>query len=91
MLLQYTGLKDAKGVEIYEGDILTPFRFKGAIDRRHRCVVDYYKGCFSFVPNGGLIRERGTLSKSLSYGKRADNDYEVVGNIYENPELLEAK
>ena len=68
--MQYTGLKDAKGVEIYEGDIVE------APSSKAKYLVDYVEG--SFI---GRIkyREYTTLYKGLK----------VIGNIYENPELLE--
>lgn len=64
-LMQYTGLKDKNGVEIYEGDIL---------GRAHQ-VVYFDDGKFCMM--GG--EEWGWIDTSL----------EVIGNIYENPELLE--
>ncbi|WP_373738138.1 YopX family protein [Jeotgalibaca porci] len=75
-VMQYTGLKDKNGVEIYEGDILyfEPFETHGN-DR----VVEYIDGAY----RGRLIRNG--YSKLL-----AECVYEtkVIGNIYENPELL---
>lgn len=71
-LMQYTGLKDMDGKEIYEGDILfESFR------------EEYFKVVFE---NGSFRAEVDEYSLDLE-------DYahicEVVGNIYENPELLE--
>lgn len=69
-LMQYTGMKDKNGLEIYEGDIVeTP-------SSKTKYLVDYAEGCFV-----GRIkyREYTTLYKALR----------VIGNIYENPELLE--
>lgn len=71
-LMQYTGLKDMKGKEIYEGDILfETFR------------EEYFKVVFE---NGSFRAEVDEYSLDLE-------DYahicEVVGNIYENPELIE--
>lgn len=70
VLMQYTGLKDKNGVEIYEGHIVeTP-------SSKTKYLVDYVEGCFV-----GRIkhREYTNLYKAL----------EVIGNVYENPELLE--
>lgn len=76
-VMQYTGLKDQKGVEIYEGDILyfEPYETHGN-DR----IVEYMDGAY----RGRLIRNG--YSQLLS-----DCVYEtrVIGNVYENPELLD--
>jgi len=85
-LMQSTGLKDKNGVEIFEGDIV-----KIAINNG----FDYLDGNLSIVKkseyHSGLICE--LLSNTLEYLITDEADtgyrYEVVGNIYENPELLE--
>ena len=77
-ILQYTGLKDKSGVEIYEGDILRdPILGESEI-----CEVGWIDGCFvtrCYDDEHGLqydsLRKRGDLM-------------EVIGNIHENPELL---
>ena len=70
-LMQYTGLKDKNGEEIYEGDIVkTPYG-KGQIFERLCCW---------FV----------NLQKELGYFT-IDEPIEILGNIHENPELLEGK
>lgn len=83
-IMQYTGLKDKNGVEIYEGDIL-----KGQIvNNYHRvAVVDFSEGCFIFKEfwRDGLLTEFEEESNSLDFYY----NLEILGNIYENPELLE--
>ncbi len=75
-ILQYTGLKDKNGKEIYEGDILKNENDFGI----HYTDVVYSEGMFH-------SRYEGDLSPMPL---NVYNDYhEVVGNIYENPELLE--
>lgn len=67
ILMQYTGLKDKNGKEIYEGDIVL-YCFRKTL---FEAEVKFIEGRFS--PVSGL---------------HSDN-YEVIGNIYENPELVE--
>jgi uncharacterized phage protein (TIGR01671 family) len=71
---QYTGLKDKNGKEIYEGDILdTHAQYDDIYIRR---VV--YERC-------GLTLEPGT---GYTLTKSNERHFEVIGNIYENPELI---
>jgi len=77
-LMQYTGIKDRNGVEIYEGDILLS-RPRSEDPRpradklRARCQVKFDIGFYLDKPVWGLL----------------DGEHEIIGNIYENPELLE--
>jgi uncharacterized phage protein (TIGR01671 family) len=73
---QYTGLKDKNGVEIYEGDIL---KYKGFIKLDK--VGFYYNGAVKHT----IIESRDSHSAGYSY---IPIDREVVGNIFENPELI---
>lgn len=74
-LMQYTGLKDKNGKEIYEGDIV----ILNDAEEENRCVVKYKYGSYILVD--------GDLRESLSNVE--DRFLEVVGNIYENKNLLE--
>lgn len=73
-LMQYTGLKDRLGVDIYEGDIVREELRSGAVNRY---AIEYYKNGFY-------------LSDFL-HGNWDAEDTEVIGNIYQNPELLAPK
>jgi uncharacterized phage protein (TIGR01671 family) len=86
-LMQFTGLSDKNGREIYEGDILKvpdDYDIYGFMAGEVRQV--YFKdGCFRFKPkNDGESTERG-------HHLEDDYEYKVIGNIYENPELLAEK
>lgn len=78
--LQYTGLKDKNGREIYEGDILTDYGDEGPI------FVEFSMKHAGFVFVDKFDAHGPTLytPKEISY-----EIFEVIGNIYENPELLE--
>lgn len=99
-LMQYTGLKDGNGVEIYEGDIVT--------DKYNRIMqvvwcpdlelgtekisrLHFARWEFKVIKN-----MKGDYSDNFTF--RAMNDWfypkncvEIIGNIYENPELLKNK
>ena len=84
--MQYTGLQDENGVDIYEGDIIN-------------LSYEYFDGHFRDNEIVGKVCFEGS-SFRMSYKKydeirewRIDEpeilSIEVIGNIYENPELLE--
>lgn len=80
VLMQSTGLKDKNGVEIFEGDVLKNTR-NGKIRRVH-----WNPSCASFHLSKHGIEESKVEYWSLSNPQWS---YEIIGNIYENPELLE--
>lgn len=79
-LMQSTGLKDKNGVEIFEGDIVKNIR--NGISRK--VYWDTY--CASFH-----LSKRGKQESNVDYWSLSNPkwNYEVIGNIYENPEVLE--
>ena len=78
-LMQYTGLKDKNGVEIYEGDVIC-MRYPNSYCSKYGHadeVVIYEDGHYPvfFSDGGETFDDPSKLT-------------EVIGNIYENPELL---
>lgn len=74
---QFTGLTDKNGVRIFEGDIV---RYGDTI---HRVVFEQRNGTAYF----GLVY---AACETLPFGHYQDlKQIEVIGNIYDNPELLE--
>lgn len=82
-----TGLKDKNGDDIYEGDILQPSSYTKS--EFARCTVVFKKGMFCFDISRPFITSINPLSASLSRGKSSNNGFVVIGNIYQNPELIE--
>ena len=75
--MQSTGLLDVNGKEIYEGDIVHAYS-EGA---RLIGVIEYFDNAY-------CIKDKNCIYNPLWINAE---HYEVVGNIYENPELVEEK
>lgn len=106
VIMQSTGLKDKNGKEIFEGDILKfndewpDYCYEGYVDGSIEGInyveIEKETTCFTF----GKFK---TSDSSLLYYMKDENlsfeelitdkefEFEIVGNIYENPELLEVE
>ena len=82
---QYTGIKDKNSVDIYKGDVAEVMFIStscNAKDRRFKKYVEFENGSFSlFFPNE---------NHWVCLSNLCNTDIEIIGNIYENPELLKA-
>lgn len=72
---QYTGLTDWSGKQIYEGDVLSDETYTNV-----KGVVRFKNGRYET----GIGNEQSLIEDMQEY------ELEIIGNIYENPELLEA-
>ena len=89
VIMQSTGLKDLNGVEIFEGDIIKRYRspfFKAKWEYQIETVIKEEASLL-------LGREYGKNFGTIPFNSPFAQSFllEVIGNIYENPELLEEK
>ncbi|HFU3721136.1 TPA: YopX family protein [Streptococcus suis] len=84
ILMQYTGLKDKNGKEIFEGDILKCTSFDGSFW--------YETVSWDSTLAGFATQQNGYDATAISYITDSKAiTVEIIGDIYQNPELLEEK
>lgn len=96
-ICQYTGLMDKNGEKIWEGDILRGYEYPYMCDGKENyyAEVTYFENCpafciYTFKNPKSNVRgiSEGNTDFMTDWNSEA---WEVIGNIFDNPELLEVE
>ena len=82
-IMQYTGIKDKNGKEIYEGDIVE-------VGSYGKAVVEFDSGMFKYKAINGYFNIEDGL-QIISFYSTIDEKLLLIGNIHEDRHLLEAE
>lgn len=80
-IMQFTGLHDSNGKEMYEGDVVA----LKTSDNMIKYYIHYYDGEFRLIHKNGIW---GRISQLIVAKIKFDLEFEVIGNIHDNPELI---
>ena len=85
---QYTGLIDKNGKKIFEGDIcnINIPRIDGGFSRHNKCLCFYEDGMYKFSSYSDIYF---CMGNGYGYPDTCHQNIEAIGNIHDNPELLE--
>ena len=87
-IMQFTGLKDKNGKEIYEGDIVKYYGYDYSEDGDFEYYkVEFTKECYGEKWGWDLVDIKGNAHEYYYGGFNAENCV-VIGNIHSNPEIL---
>lgn len=94
ILMQFTGSLDRNGVKIFEGDVVFTIRTNYFYDRKTKSniKIEEKQEPFSIkwideLYSGGCC-DHGQVTTGFDFREWCSNELEVIGNIYENPELI---
>lgn len=90
-IMQYTGITDRHGVEIYEGDIIEASLLGDGKSHGYKDEVQFRgKGIIDIEPVHLIVNFKdGNRDNFYIYEAILHRETEVIGNIYSNPELLD--
>ena len=95
---QFTGLTGKNGVKIFEGDVVQ-IHSRSSVNGEVMAVIAFHHGCFgyAYIDYDPYDNDNECPAFDASYDNNdhlaqyAHNFIKVIGNIYDNPELLEVK
>lgn len=93
-IMQFTGLHDKNGKEIYDGDILTAneYPYKDEGEYNYHAVVEWIYSSWQTVLRCVNPKKSGIsdgINEPMEFEAGETTDYEIIGNIYQHKNLIE--